>query len=299
MTPKSARWHSGLMILLSLACIAPAIKAATDPGFLLTATAKNFESYFPGELANGYVSTFTSPRGTESNLSYLIAFMDRGKDDIARPAAIPGWTGIDYRTGSSGAWLNLAPLGPSTFKDYKQVLNLHDATLTTSYRYLDQSKATRVEVVSFVSEASSHLATVRFTITPDFDGVAELSFPLVLWAPSQPRLALAKLPGDTGLTGDRFRQALEAHGLSLAPQPPATPDRAAIWYHGDTHVLDAEGDTSNLTLWLDGQATNGKRMGEAVAVELPKGVRPIETKLDRSDYRLSLDMRVKVEKGKT
>lgn len=287
------------LVLVALMCIAPIAGAATDPSFLLTATAKNFESYFPGELANGYLSTFTSPRGTESNLSYLIAFMDRGKDDIARPAAIPGWTGIDYRTGSSGAWLNLAPLGPSTFQEYKQVLNLHDATLTTNYRYVDQGKATRVEVVSFVSAASPHLATVRFSITPQFDGVVELSFPLVLWAPSQPRLALAKLPGDTGLTGDRFRQALEAHGLSLNPLPPATPDRAAIWYHGDTHVLDAEGDTSNMTLWLDGQATNGNRMGEAIAVGLPQGVRPIETRLDRSDYRLSLDMRVKVEKGKT
>jgi len=140
MTPKPGRWHSGLLILLSLACIAPAIKAAADPGFLLTATAKNFESYFPGELANGYISTFTSPRGTESNLSYLIAFMDRGKDDIARPAAIPGWTGIDYRMSASGAWLNLAPLEPSTFQVYKQVLDLHDGTLATSYRYVDHGK---------------------------------------------------------------------------------------------------------------------------------------------------------------
>ena len=299
MTPKPGRWHSGLLILLSLACIAPAIKAAADPGFLLTATAKNFESYFPGELANGYISTFTSPRGTESNLSYLIAFMDRGKDDIARPAAIPGWTGIDYRMSASGAWLNLAPLEPSTFQDYKQVLDLHDGTLATSYRYVDHGKVTRVAVLEFVSEASPHLAAVRFSITPQFDGVVELSFPLVLWAPSQPRLPLAKLPGDTGLTGDRFRQALEAHGLSLNPLPPASPDRAAIWYHGDTHVLDAKGDTSNLTLWLDGQAMNGARMGEAVAVELPRGLRPVETKLDQTDNRLSLDMRVRVSKGKT
>ena len=299
MIPKPTRWHSVFLILLSLACFAPATKAATDPGFLLTATAKNFETYFPGQLTNGYVSTFTSPRGTESNLSYLIAFMDYGQDDIARPAAIPGWSGIDYRMSSSGAWLDLAPLDASIFQDYQQILNLHDATLTTRYRYVDQDKATGVEVVSFVSEASPHLAAVRFTITPEFTGTVELSFPLVLWAPSQPRLPLAKLPGDTGLTGDRFRQALEAHGLSLNPSPPATPDRAAIWYHGDTHVLDAKGDTSNLTLRLDGQATNGKRMGEAVAVQLPQGVRPVETKLDRSDYRLSLDLRVKVEKGKT
>lgn len=287
------------VLLLASICIAPIAGAATDPSFLLTATAKNFDSYFPGQLANGYISTFTSPRGTESNLAYLIAFMDYGKDDIARPAAIPGWAGIDYRADSSGTWLNLAPLESSTFQDYKQVLNLHDATLTTGYRYIDQDKATRVEVLSFVSEASPHLAAVRFAVTPEFDGTVELSFPLVLWAPSQPRLPLARLPGDTGLAGDRFRQALAAHGLDLEPEPPATPDRAAIWYHGDTHVLDAQGDTSDLTLRLDGQATNGKRMGEAVAVQLPAGIRPVETRLDRTDHRLSLDMRIKVSKGKT
>ncbi|HXE65534.1 MAG TPA: glycoside hydrolase family 65 protein [Rhodanobacteraceae bacterium] len=290
---------TGTWLGLALACVATAAGATADPGFLLTATAKDFKTYFPGQLANGYLSTFTSPRGTESNLSYLVALMDYGKDDIARPAAIPGWSGIDYRADANGAWLNLAPLEPAAFEDYRQVLNLHDATLTTRYRYVDRDKATRVEVMAFASEASPHLAAVRFTITPEFTGTIELSFPLVLWAPYQPRLPLAKLPGDTGLTGDRFRQALQAHGLSLTPLPPATADRAAIWYHGDTRVRDAEGDTSNLTLRLDGQATNGARMGEAVAVQLPDGVRPIESKLDRTGNRLSLDLRVAVQKGRT
>lgn len=290
--------HFRCLLLLSLVCCAPTIEAATDPGFLLTATAKDFDTYFPGQLANGYLSTFTSPRGTESNLSYLAAFMDYGRDDMARPAAIPGWTGIDYRAGTSGTWLNLAPLDASVFRDYRQTLDLHDATLTTRYRYVDRDKATRIEIVSFVSEASPHLAAVRFTITPEFDGTIELSFPLVLWAPSQPRLPLATLPGDTGLAGDRFRQALEAHGLALKPVPPATPDRVAIWYHGDTRISSARGDTTNLTLWLDGRATNGARMGQAVAVRLPRGLRPVETRLDRSDYRIALDMRVRVKRGK-
>lgn len=290
--------HFGFLLLV-LGCTAPPARCASDPGFLLTATAKDFDSYFPGQLANGYLSTFTSPRGTEANLSYLVAFMDYRQGDIARPAAIPGWSGIDYRMGASGTWLNLSPLDSSTLQRYRQELNLHDGILTTSYRYVDHGRATRVEVVEFVSEASPHLAAVRFTITPEFDGVAELSFPLVLWAPSQPRLALAGLPGDTGLTGDRFRQALHAHGLSLEPLPPATPDRAAIWYHGDTWIQDAGGDTQALTLWLDGQATDGKRMGEAVALQLPAGLRPVESKLDRTDYRLALDMRVEVQKGRT
>jgi hypothetical protein len=289
------------LLLLALIGFAPATiaAAAIDPGFLLTATSKDFDRYFPGQLANGYLSTFTSPRGTESNLSYVVALMDYGKDDIARPAAIPGWSGIDYRAEPDGAWLDQAPLEPGTFQAHSQVLDLRQATLTTRYRYVDQDKATRIELVSFVSEASPHLATVQLKITPEFDGVVDLSFPLVLWAPYQPRLPLATLPGDTGLSGDRFRQALEAHDLSLKPEPPATADRAAIWYRGDTQVLDAEGDVSNLTLRLDGRAINGARMGEAVAVQLPPGLRPIEIKLDRNEYRLSLNLRVQVRKGRT
>jgi trehalose/maltose hydrolase-like predicted phosphorylase len=293
------RWLRLGLLLPVFGCASPAALAATDPSFLLFATAKDFGSYFPGQLANGHLSTFTSPRGTESNVSYLVAFMDYGKDDIARPAAIPGWSGIDYRVGASGTGLNLAPLDPSVFQDYRQVLNLHDGTLTTSYRYVDHGKATRIDVVTFASEASPHLAAQRFAVTPEFDGVVELSFPLVLWAQSLPRLPLAKLPGDTGLTGDRFRQALEAHGLALKALPPATPDRAAIWYRGDTRILAADGDIADLTLRLDGQATNGKRMGEAVAVQLPQGVHPVETRLDRSGHRLALNLRVKLEKGRT
>jgi hypothetical protein len=45
----------------------------------------------------------TAPRGTESNLAYLVAFMDYAREDIARPAAIPGWSGINYSTGISSA----------------------------------------------------------------------------------------------------------------------------------------------------------------------------------------------------
>src|SRR5262249_38663451 len=75
---------------------ASARQVQTDPSFLLTATGKDLNTYFPTYLANGYVSTMTAPRGTESNLSYLVAFMDYTREDIARPAAIPGWSGINY-----------------------------------------------------------------------------------------------------------------------------------------------------------------------------------------------------------
>jgi len=72
----------------ALVLAASAAGAATDPSFLLTGTAKNFDGYFPGYLANGYFSTMTSLRGTEPNMAYMVAFMDYAQDDIARPAAV-------------------------------------------------------------------------------------------------------------------------------------------------------------------------------------------------------------------
>ena len=285
-----------LLLAAVIGCFATIAQAATDPSFLLTATSKDFANYFPGQLANGYLSTITAPRGTEGNLAYLVAFMDYAKDDMSRPAAIPGWTEIDYSTGQSDAghfWMNQVDLDSSVFQDYQQVLDLHDATLTTSYRYLDHGKATRIKVVTLVSEASPHLAASQISITPEFDGVVQLSFAFNLWAPYQPRLPLAKL------SGDEMQIAVAAHNLTLQAVPPATPDRAAVWYHGDTHVLADDGDSKNLTLWLDGRAEQGLGMAEAAAISLPAGLTPVEVTLNKGIYRLSLDLRVQVRKGQT
>ncbi|MEO7198979.1 MAG: glycoside hydrolase family 65 protein [Dokdonella sp.] len=290
--------HRPLVWLVAImgSCAAPLAWTATDPSFLLTATSHDFASYFPGQLANGYLSTVTGPRGTEGNLAYLVGLMDYGKNDISRPAAIPGWSEIDYSTGPSDAghfWMNQVELDPTVYQGYRQVLNLHDATLTTVYRYLDHGRATGIHVVSLVSQASPHLAASQLSITPEFDGVVQLSFALNLWAAHQPRLPLAKL------SGDEMQTAVAANNLSLRAIPPATPDRAALWYHGDTHVLTDSGDRDDLTLQLDGRAEQGLGTAEAAAIALPTGLQPIEVKLVQSQYRLSLDLRIRVRKGRT
>jgi trehalose/maltose hydrolase-like predicted phosphorylase len=271
-------------------------RAASDPSFTLSAGAEDFDRYFPSYLANGYFSTMTAPRGTEGNLAYMVAFMDYAKDDMARPAAIPGWSEIDYSTGDSAAghfWMNQVPLNAALFQDYSQVLNLQEATLTTSYRYVDHRRSTHVKVTTFVSEAATHLAATQISLTPDFDGTVQLSFALNLWAPYQPRLPIAKL------TGDEMQEAVAAHNMELVAIPPATPDRAAVWYHGDTHVLSADGDTHELTLWLDGRAEQGLRMAEAAALRLPDGVQAADIALYKSQYRLALNLSIKVQKDKT
>jgi protein-glucosylgalactosylhydroxylysine glucosidase len=289
--------------VLAWLALALALTSAPDPAladpdstFALSASAADFDRYFPSYLANGYFSTMTAPRGTEGNLAYMVAFMDYAKDDIARPAAIPGWSEIDYSTGDSAAghfWMNQVPLHPTLFQDYSQTLNMQDATLTTRYRYVDHQRSTQIKVTTFVSEASTHLAATQISLTPDFDGRVQLSFALNLWAPYQPRLPLAKL------SGDEMQEAVAAHNMQLIAIPPATPDRAAVWYHGDTHVLAAGGDVKELTLWLDGRAEQGLGMAEAAALRLPDGVQATDITLYKSQYRLALNLSIKVQKDKT
>src|ERR1700691_2522294 len=293
---EGTRMKSLILVLPWLALAAGPAAAATDSSFTLRASAEDFDSYFPSYLANGYFSTMTAPRGTEGNLAYMVAFMDYAKDDVARPAAIPGWSEIDYSTGDSAAghfWMNQVQLTPALFKDYSQTLNMQEATLTTRYRYIDHKRSTQIKVTTFVSEASTHLAATQISLTPDFDGTVQLSFALNLWAPYQPRLPLAKL------TGDEMQEAVDAHNITLVAIPPATPDRAAVWYHGDTHVLAADGDIRGLTLWLDGRAEQGLTMAEAAAIQLPDGVQVTDIALYKSQYRLALNLSVKLQKDKT
>jgi trehalose/maltose hydrolase-like predicted phosphorylase len=288
--------RSLLLVLPWLALAGSATAAVPDSSFTLNASAADFDNYFPSYLANGYFSTMTAQRGTEGNLAYMVAFMDYAKDDIARPAAIPGWSEMDYSAGDSAAghfWMNQVPLNAALFQDYSQTLNMHDATLTTAYRYVDHQRSTQVKVTTFVSQSSTHLAATQLSLTPDFDGTVQLSFALNLWAPYQPRLPLAKL------TGEEMQEAVAAHNLKLVAVPPATPDRAAIWYHGDTHVLSADGDVKELTLWLDGRAEQGLKMAEASALRLPEGVQAADISLYKSQYRLALNLSVRIQKGKT
>jgi protein-glucosylgalactosylhydroxylysine glucosidase len=288
---------SARAVLYTLFLVAAATaQGETDASYRLSAGLEDLPAYFPGYLANGYISTLSAPRGTEATRAYLVAFMDYAAGDISRPAAVPGWTEIDFSSSPAGpgqAWLNKAPLNERTFRDYRQTLDLHEATLTTRFRYLDRGRETAVEVTTLVSQASPHLAATRFQITPDYEGTVHLSFALLLWAPHAPRFPLAQM------SGPEMEEAVAANGLSLEPRAPATPDREAIWYPGYTEVRASEGDSGSLSLWLDGQAVQGLPMAMAAAVALPEGVPPETVTLHRDRYRLALDVSLKVERGRT
>ncbi|HYM42327.1 MAG TPA: hypothetical protein VET46_06130 [Steroidobacteraceae bacterium] len=268
--------------------------AATDPSFLLRAGIDDLPRYFPGYLGNGYVGTLTAPRGTEATRTYLAAFMDYTPDDMSRPAGVPAWNQIDFSPGMPGqgfASLNRVPFGERRFSEYSQTLDLHDATLTTRYRFLDRRRTTAVEVVTLVSEAAPHLAATRITITPDYDGLVQLSFPLILWAEHAPRFPLGRT------TGPEQEEVIAANDLPIEAQPPATPDREAVWYPGYAAVHAADGDPATLSLWLDAQAVKGLTMAMAAAVALPEGTAAESVTLHKTPYRLSLDVNIRVEHG--
>ncbi len=289
----NTRIRSGLICFPALLLLTalPSRATPTDSSFLLTGTAENFATYFPSYLANGYFSVMTSVRGTEPDMSYMVAFMDYAKGDIARPAAIPGWSEFDYNPG--GGWLNSTRLDPKIFVDYAQTLNMHDGTLSTRYRYTFANKSTDVKVTSFVSQADSHLAATQFSITPQFDGTVRLTFPIRLWSEHQPRFPIASM------SGDQMIDAVIASGQNLQNKPVPTPDRAAVWYHGYTRIVSSDGDSRQLTLWLDGQAVNGPTMAEAVTIGLPANLTPESVKLEKSAQKLSLNLLVNVRKGRT
>jgi len=247
------------------------------------------------ESGNGFIATLTAPRGTEATQSYLIALMDYTPGDVSRPALIPAWTAIDFDSGGGAAqhWLNRAPMTAAHFRNYRQTLNLQDATLTTSYSYIDQGRNTAIEVVTLVSEASPHLAATRLTITPGYNGVVQLVFPLTIWPPHTPRFPLARL------TGPEQDGALAARGLTLQPRSPATADRAPLWYPGYTQVRTSGGEVKSLSLWLSGNAEHGLSMAMAAAVALPSGARPERVTLDRGSGQLSLNVTLRVERGRS
>ena len=149
-------------------------------------------------------------------------------------------------------------------------------------------------MTTLVSQSSPHLAASQFSITPDFSGTVQLKFPFNLWAPHVPRFPIGKMSGDEMMT------AVAANNMSvLEPVNHATADRAPVWYHGDTHVLASDGDTSDLTLWLDARAEQGPTMAAAAAIGLPDGLQPAGVRLVKDAYQLTLAIDVAVEKGKT
>jgi len=279
-------------LLPFLACAEPA-----DSSFRLSTGFEQLPAYFPGLLGNGYIATVTTPRGIDAAQTYLVGLMDYSPGDISRPALVPGWTAIDFAPGDAGSragWVDEAPLTAEHFTGYRQTLDMHEGTLATRYSYTDRGQRLAVRAIAFVSEASPHIAVVHLSITPDYDGWVRLSFPLTMWARHTPRFPLGRW------SGPEQEKMLAARGISLQPRPPATADRAALWYPGYTEVVKTGGDARALSLWLSGSAASGLTMAMAAAVDLPvTGAGSARVSMSHDAHRLALEVALRVAKGHT
>ena len=219
----------------------------------------------------------------------------------SRPAAVPGWTEIDYFDGAH--WLNESPLRPDSFADYKQTLDLYAGELRTEYRWLDAGRATRIAVETLASQADPHLGLVRLTLTPEFDGRIKVRFALRPRAPFANRLPLARLDllqlkraiaeryntppiGDTALLSQ-----------ALKPATATAPNRAAIWYPGEVDI-DARGaEAGTRTLHLAGRARNGAGFRMAAAIGLPPQWKHAHVGSENSADGVALEIEGEVKKG--
>jgi trehalose/maltose hydrolase-like predicted phosphorylase len=290
--------------------------------FRLTASAGDFPRYVPTFLANGYVSSVSSPRGTDATLTLVAALMDRTAGDVSRPAAIPSWAEIDVFNGT--AWLNQTPVTAATFHDYAQTLEMRDGVLTTSYTWTAGGRAARVEVSTFISQSAFHLAATRLVLVPQFTGRVHLRFPLRAWPAQARRLPMARLSWEElrdALDGSEairplpastprperpreirtwfdLQDALAADGLALALPDEAAPTRAAIWYPGAVAIRPAA-SLSDLTLGVHGAALNGSAFAEAVAVELPPALPVLGTRVVREapDGGVTIEVEAEVQAG--
>lgn len=286
-----AGWLAGAALLLA-GC--PALASGADDPFVLEARAADWARVVPAYVANGRVATFGSLRGTDPALSYLAGVMDHTGGDVARPVAVPGWTGIDYSAATAPdgpLWLDATDVDEQHYTGYAQRMDLRRATLETTYEFHSGGTATGIAVATFASEADPHVAVSHLEIAPRFDGEVLLRFPLLLWPAHQPRFPLARLDGAAE------REALLAHGLDKVARGVDRADRAAVWYPGEARWSGVRADAAGLQVLAYGQAPAGRRFGVASGIGLPEGLDVVARRVLRTPYAITLEVVARVKAG--
>ena len=212
------------------AAVTPEVVAqtASDTAFLLTTTdPARVPSPFVG---NGRLSVVVPPLGLGPSRSFLAGLYEEAEGDVPRIASVPAWNALAFHDGA--AWLGLDSAVPvnTSLREYRQVLDMRTGTATTAYEWVNGTNRTAVEVETFVSRASSGLASVRLTLTPQQAGPMRVRFGMAEW-PEPRRLPLAR--------------------LERAP-PDWKP--ADIWYPGHTRIRErrAEREPDGGLVWVTG-----------------------------------------------
>lgn len=178
---------SAVSAIVVVLCLVQAAMSQ-QKSFILTAnsiTAKYTSTY----LGNGNVGVASSRLGTSPTHSYMAWIYEHHPGDVARIASLPAWDAVNFFDGH--VWLNDVQPTKTAIADYRQVLDMYNATLTTAYRWNDGKRAASISIVSFVSRNNPNLAATAFTLTTHYAGAAKISFPITQWKPPH-RVALAE-----------------------------------------------------------------------------------------------------------
>jgi len=126
---------------------------------------RSLEPYYRSYLGNGYLGVQMSQDGTGAVAappvrSFIAGVYDGRYENLVE---IPRWSGIGFFNGEK--WLDLKEI-----TDYYQVLNTKDACFFTRYTWKNGSRVTDFEISFFLSRADPHLAVIRFSFLPHYDG---------------------------------------------------------------------------------------------------------------------------------
>ncbi len=177
-----------VVALIAVTCLRPAALDGQDTSYVLST--RDPVNPWPTQIGNGRLALNTSSLGTAPTYSYMAGIFEHAKRDIPRMASLPAWNEIDFFDGR--AWLNGAPISPSSLQSYRQELDMRTGSMRTRYDWVEGDRRTSIDVTGFVSQSDQHLGVIRLTIVPHYAGRVAISLPLRAWNPP-PRLALGEI----------------------------------------------------------------------------------------------------------
>jgi len=268
---KDGRLLSSILLFY---CTLTIVIKAQDNTFILSTN--KLQPYYPAYIGNGHFSMSTSQFGILESESYMIKVYDHGKDDIPRIANLPSWNEVNYYNGTK--WFDYSD--SAEINNYSQVLDMFNGVLKTEYDWTNNNKKTHIESDIFISMNDKNLAVIRMLLTPDFEGVVRVSFPISQRERPQ-RKAYARLE-------------------KIDPNPPGT--WPAEWYPGFTEVTQTQtsNDDRGGRITVDAQ-TDGRKTRVQIIADISFSGSLNNPKITTEDGETSANLVIEftAEKGKT
>lgn len=121
--------------------------------------------YYRSYLGNGYLGVQMAQDGTGAVAqppvkSFLAGVYD---GEYERLVELPRWSGIRFFNDEN-------ELNFELITNFRQILNMKQACFSTRYTRGNEGEATDFEITFFISRSNAHLAAIRFSFVPHYDG---------------------------------------------------------------------------------------------------------------------------------